>query len=71
MDNRDNGGMIALMNAILHKTMELQNYPIPAKVKDEIKQICTVTFDTMVKETDPMTIGRLIYNAEQKVKMNA
>ena len=69
MDTRDNGGLIALMNSILHKSMEAQNYPIPAKVKDEIKRICTKTFDMMVKETDPITIARLIYAAEQKVKI--
>lgn len=70
MSNQDNGGMIALMNAILHKTMQAQDYPIAAKFKDDIKKICEKTFDMMAQDTDPMTIARLIYNAEQKVKMN-
>jgi hypothetical protein len=70
MNTQDNGGIIALMNSMLHKSMQAQDYPIPAKVKDEVRQICTKTFDMVLKETDPMTIGRLIYNAEQKVKNN-
>ncbi|MHA2052619.1 MAG: hypothetical protein ACW99F_03375 [Candidatus Hodarchaeales archaeon] len=69
MNPQDNGGMIMLMNSILHKSMEVQNYPIAAKVKDEIKLICEKTFDMMVQDTDPMTIARLIYNAEEKAKI--
>ena len=69
MDQRNNGGLIALMNAILHKSMQAQDYPIPAQSKDIIKKICETTFDMMVKETDPMHIARLQFAAEQKVKL--
>ncbi len=49
-----------LLNNIMNKAVLSQRSPIAAKLKDDIKTICSNALDNAVEQTSPMTIERLV-----------